>query len=313
MKYAILLSITTSTLSFMLSCNSPSATDHSSDMAVKTSERSVMNEEQFKDYWYQGKAEITSYKLEQARYGEIHEGHAVTIFVTEDFSKSKQVKLDYPQQAGDDRVPILKLNLVKKFNTGIYPYSLMQSVFTPVDIQKFPHSLKTTMSSQEWCGHTFTQLNLKKNGYQFSGRSYFESEGDQDEKLDMAILEDELWTRIRINPGSLPTGEHKLIPASFFTRLLHKDNEPESATLSLTTDGNEKVYLIEYQDLARTLEIRFQKDFPWQINSWEETTGSVLGNQSMTTKATMMKSMMSPYWNQHNNEHLPLREELLLP
>ena len=26
---------------------------------------------EFKDYWYSGEAEITSYKLEQARYGEI--------------------------------------------------------------------------------------------------------------------------------------------------------------------------------------------------------------------------------------------------
>ncbi|MDP7238046.1 MAG: hypothetical protein QGI34_15090, partial [Candidatus Latescibacteria bacterium] len=40
----------------------------------------------FGDYWYQGKAEITSYTLKQARYGEIHDGHVVLIFVTEDFS-----------------------------------------------------------------------------------------------------------------------------------------------------------------------------------------------------------------------------------
>ncbi len=62
----------------------------------------LMLYEQFGDYWYQGKAELTSYDLEQVRYGEKREGEAVLIFVTEDFSKSKQVKLDNPNQAGDD-------------------------------------------------------------------------------------------------------------------------------------------------------------------------------------------------------------------
>jgi hypothetical protein len=50
--------------------------------------------QQWNDYWYAGKAEITSYILMQSRYGEMHEGSVVNIFVTEDFSKSKQVKLD---------------------------------------------------------------------------------------------------------------------------------------------------------------------------------------------------------------------------
>ena len=57
----------------------------------------------FKNYWYQGKAEVASYKLEQARYGEMRDGHAVLVFVTEDFSKSKQVKLDNSQRAGKDK------------------------------------------------------------------------------------------------------------------------------------------------------------------------------------------------------------------
>ena len=34
------------------------------------------------EYWYAGEAEITSYELNQARYGEIHKGKAVTVFVT---------------------------------------------------------------------------------------------------------------------------------------------------------------------------------------------------------------------------------------
>ena len=51
---------------------------------------------QFASYWYQGKAEINVFDLQQSRYGEVRAGKAVLIFVTEDFSKSKQVKLDAP-------------------------------------------------------------------------------------------------------------------------------------------------------------------------------------------------------------------------
>jgi len=137
----------------------------------------VLTSKEFNDYWYQGQAEISSYQLEQARYGEMRSGHAVLVFVTEDFSAKKQVKLDRPQENAADAVKVMKLNLTKKFNTGVYPYSMMQSVFTPVNRKQSPHSLKVTTSSQEWCGHTFQELNLEKNNYLSTLSSYFESEG----------------------------------------------------------------------------------------------------------------------------------------
>ena len=46
--------------------------------------------QEFKKYWFSGKAEITSYQLSQLRYGELREGTAVTIFVTEDFLQKEQ-------------------------------------------------------------------------------------------------------------------------------------------------------------------------------------------------------------------------------
>ena len=49
--------------------------------------------EQFKKQWYSGKAELTSYTLQQARYGEMRNGESVLIFVTEDFSKEKLTEL----------------------------------------------------------------------------------------------------------------------------------------------------------------------------------------------------------------------------
>jgi len=157
----------------------------------------VEQENKFSDYWYQGKAELNSYKLEQARYGEIHSGEAVLVFVTEDFSASKLVKLDNPAATPKDAVKILKLNNTRKFNTGIYPYSMMTSVFTPVDLKKHPNTLKITSSSQEWCGHTFMQVKLNKNNYKVGLKSYFESEGDSQFKVNKVMPEDEIWNRMR--------------------------------------------------------------------------------------------------------------------
>ena len=74
--------------------------------------------EEFKKYWYNGTAEITSYKLEQARYGEIREGSAVMIYVTEPFLPEQQVKADNSHKTN---IPVLKLNSTKNYITGIYP------------------------------------------------------------------------------------------------------------------------------------------------------------------------------------------------
>ena len=225
----------------------------------------------FDDYWYQGKAEVTSYKLEQARYGEIHQGHAVLIFVTEDFSLSRQVKLDSPQRNPGDAVNVLKCNFTKKFNTGIYPYSMMASVFTPVDISGHPNTLKVTASSQEWCGHTYTQLNLVKSEYRVHQASYFESEGDRDFKLRKQLLEDEIWTRIRIDPKSLPTGDIRLIPGTLYSRLKHLPLQVEEARAGMQEkDKKTMTYSLEYKNIDRRLFVHFRKDFPHEISGWEE-------------------------------------------
>ncbi|MEM6965193.1 MAG: hypothetical protein AAF573_10520 [Bacteroidota bacterium] len=266
----------------------------------------------FKDYWYQGKAEITSYDLEQVRYGEIRQGNAVMIFVTEDFSKKKQVKLDNPSATPDDAVSVLKLNMTRKFNTGIYPYSIMQSSFTPVDLEKYPNTLKVTSSSQEWCGHTFMQLNLKKNNYESEVRSYFESEGDTKTRLNKTLLEDEIWSIIRINPNKLPQGEIDIIPSTIYARLRHIDFKNEKAIASVEEKGSETHFQLQYKNLNRTLKIVFEKAFPHQIIAWEESSRSGYGGNTptLTTKGKRKKSIMLDYWSKNGLGDSHYRAEL---
>ncbi len=262
----------------------------------------------FGSYWYQGKAEITRYALDQARYGETHRGEAVLIFVTEPFLADKQVKLE----RGDPSkgVSVLKLNSMRKFFTGIYPYSLMTSTFTPVDFQR-SSTLKVASSSQEWCGLTFTQLNRRGPRQEGVSRSYFEEEGDRAFGFPAAWLEDEIWTRIRLAPETLPSGAISIVPGLQYARLWHKPVRPEKARASLKTDGAESVYALEYDGIPRRLVIRFEKAFPWRIRSWEETgPGGFDGSPPLTTKATATGSLLLDYWNRHGNADAHFRKEL---
>lgn len=279
----------------------------------------------FEQYWFQGKAELTSYDLAQARYGELHRGEAVLVFVTEDLSRRKQVKLDNPDAASAaDRLPVLKLNFSKKFNTGIYPYSILTSTFTPLDPAADPHSPKVSMSMQEWCGHVFTQLNLKGNAYAVSQKSYFESEGDSETTLPAALLEDELWNRIRLDPAGLPTGSIKLVPSAAFCRLQHLPLRAEAATArraaadpKLAGPGPAQAYTVAYAGPKQhTLTICYEPAFPYQILGWEETyldSPGAAQPRLLTTRATRRRRIKLDYWRTHSNADAAWRDSLGLP
>lgn len=266
----------------------------------------------FSSYWYDGTAEVTSFDLDQVRYGEIRKGNAVLIFVTEPFSLSKQVKLDNPSTAKEDEQTVLKLNFMKKFTTGIYPYSMMLSAFTPVETATYPRTPKVTMSSQEWCGHVFAQMNLSNDNYDVASYSYFEKEGDAKFQVEEALLEDEVWNRLRLNYQALPTGEIKIIPGLFYTRMMHKNLQPMDAIASLKLDSTVATYEIRYKSPQRTLAIDFETAFPYRILGWRETVIESNG-QELTSVATVSKEMKVDYWRRNKNEDSYLRDSLNLP
>lgn len=306
MKY---LSILVAALSVLSACNKTDLNE--SNLSSKATQ--VVNKVgPFSDYWEKGTAEITTYDLKQARYGEIHEGISNTIFVTEPFSKSKQVKLDNPNGNPSDNIHVLKLNFTRKFYTGVYPYSTMLSVFTPTNQNKHPKSLKAVFGAQEWCGQTFTQMNLDGNGYQMEEFSYFESEGDKRTKIGGAVLEDELWNKLRIDPNSLPTGEFDAVPGLTFTRLAHQPAQAVPANATMKQNGNTSTYSINYPAYKRTLSIEFNSKFPHEIVSWSESGYSGFGpnRKELTTTATVKSRKMIDYWNKHDQKDAALRAEL---
>ena len=301
-----------------------SSTPNTSSAAAVPASVSAPLPPAFGSYWFQGKAELTSYDLTQARYGELHKGEAVLVFVTEDFSRKKQVKLDNPAATPADKQPVLKLNFNKKFNTGVYPYSIVTSTFTPLDLSQDAHTPKVSMSMQEWCGHVFTQLNLQGNRYHVSQKSYFESEGDNETQLPATLLEDELWTRIRLNPAALPTGRVQLVPGTAFCRMQHVPLRAEAATLSLKAASPQpgspvaaQAYTVAYEGPKQhSLIIFFEQAFPHRILGWEESYLDGPGTAQprlLTTRATRRRSILLDYWRTHNNADAAWRDSLGLP
>ena len=273
-------------------------------------------EQGFSQYWYSNKAELTHYDLDQARYGEMRKGDAVLIFVTEDFLKDKQVKYEFGDK--DNALPVLKLNFTRTFYTGIYPYSVMTSIFTPVDYANNA-TMKVTASMQEWCGHSFLQLNNRGNNDDIQLRSYFQSEGDQEFQIDTSLLEDEVWTRIRLNPQTLPTGDIEIIPGTQFARFRHFKLQAERATATLKTtedpnlsDSDIQIYTLNYKNIKRRLSIKFEKAFPHHILAWEEATMSGFGKNAkmLTTTAVRTKSLMLDYWRKNKISDAHFCEEL---
>ena len=272
---------------------------------------STVSDSLFNSYWYADKAEIRTYNLTQSRYGELHQGLATVIFVTEPISKKKGIKPDNYRNTGD-HIPVLKMNLLKKFGTGIYPYSMMLSTFTPLGESE--GMIKASASGQEWCGHIFSQMNKRKKQYDVVSYSYFEEEGDTQFTLPTIFTEDEIWSRIRLDYKSLPIGDIKIIPGLYYTRLEQHKLEAEKAKATLETNKEESYYTLTYPSRERTLAITFNTAFPHEIIKWEETYADKRApDKRLTTTAILNKTRNIDYWNYNAEKHKSIRKELGVP
>ena len=254
-----------------------------------------------KGFWFNG-AEINRYELSQSRYGQQHPGHVEFIFVTEPFLTKQLVKNETGSAPSTD---VLKLNALRTFNTGIYSYRTMTSTFRPIDLEAYPHALKTTTSVQDWCGQAFQSIYRSENGWNVELRSYFEREGDRNYDLAESWLEDELWLLVRLDPKKLPTGTIQVVPGAVVTRFDHLPIRPYTATAELVHNSGLSTYILNYTELKKSLEITFDRDFPHIIRSWQETSPRGI------TKATLTHRVMnSSYWSENRSSDRGLRKQL---
>ncbi|MEZ0311582.1 MAG: hypothetical protein ACAI38_07400 [Myxococcota bacterium] len=200
----------------------------------------------FAQVWRDGRAELAGYDLVTPRYDELRHGVAVTIFVTEDFADGPRVKADPGKHPEHQVFPVLKLNLMKDFSTGIYDYNLMTSAFialAPVHERPAGFATKVAFSAQEWCGMTYQQVAFDRHAVRSSSHSYFDGEADKNETLaypDTGMASEALYAWARglaapvLGPGE--SRQVRLLRGLETVRLRHQPLVWERATLSRLPD-----------------------------------------------------------------------------
>jgi len=162
--------------------------------------------------WHDGRAELDGYRYTITRYGQLRQGQAVMIFVTEPWSLSKRVKVEDPSKNPTDVFDVLKLNLVRDFQTGIYDYNTMLSLF--VKTPDFS-PVQLTFTSAEWCGNVYAKVQFDNDTVNETLFSYFEDESGTRslERPPDGVTQDALFVLLRGLRGAfLDPGEKRRIP-----------------------------------------------------------------------------------------------------
>ena len=263
------------------------------------------------EYWYSGKAELIHYDLRQNRYNGVHYGELIRIFVTEDFLTDEQVKND--TYTNSNSVSVLKMNENRRFTTGLYDYSIMTSVFTRADGSA---TEKITLSSQDWCGQSFVQINKNGNKHDVQVRSYFEKEGDKDFSLKADLLEDEVMNLLRISPELIPEGKVTVLPALTYLRFSHTPHEAIEASVEksnysgdLVSGGKLMQLEMTYPESGRTVTWIYDVNDMNKIIARLESRSSALDDTLRATSEVKVHELHVPYWKMNSASDTTLRLE----
>jgi len=115
--------------------------------------------------------------------------------------------------------------------------------------------------------------------------------------------------------------QFQLIPGATFTRMRHRPLAPLRTFAKLETDGGKSIegnplvrYEMQFPDVNRTLKIYFERDFPYRIQSWEDTNhfsnGTDSGEKFLITSATRTHTMLIDYWNYNHNKDRKILKKL---
>ena len=251
----------------------------------------------FWDRWGNGTAELDGYRIVMPRYGAPREGRAVLVYVTEPSDSRTWIKDDQGTTPSAYRVNVLKLNHILKFQTGIYPYSVMTSVFSPVDAlypERFAPA-RITLTAQEWCGQVYQSLRAKRRGFRHEIRSYFSAEGERETSVRVprdTVYEDALWIQLRELDGPFADGkdwEGTLVPSLWRARRSHVPVRGAAATVRREDADRDGIpvtrFHVRYGTFSRTFDV--EKASPRRILGWTTSDGE---------RAELTGSTRLPYW-----------------
>jgi hypothetical protein len=241
---------------------------------------------------------MNGYRLVQPRYGAKRAGTAVLIYVTEDFSDSLRVKADPGKHPPSDVYPVLKLNAVRDFQTGIYDYNVMTSTFARVG-PGWPVA-KVSFSSQEWCGNIYHHLIPKAGRIDGIYHSYFDGEADGRDDLSMpegGVMEDAVPILVRGWLGEwLPRGGTRkmpFLPSLLRSRLEHRrlawgqvtvTHAPASSRIRVPAGSYEVDSWTVAEQGGRTVTYLVETAPPFRLIRWSGSDGeeaSLLGSDRL--------------------------------
>jgi len=257
--------------------------------------------DEFWAHWGDGQAELNGYRLTEPRYGEKRSGTAVLVFVTEDMSESLRVKADPGKHPPSDVFPVLKLNSIRDFQTGIYDYNVMTSTFARVSLG-WPVA-KVSFSAQEWCGHVYHQLLPRAGRIAGLFHSYFDGEADGKDDLELpkdGVFEDALpillrgWGIAYLKPGETRTVP--FLPSLLGARLGHRPlawgrarigraNEPATVVVAAGSIKVETWTVVV--EGGPTSTYQFESAPPYRLVRWAADTGE---------EGVLLKSTRLAYW-----------------
>jgi hypothetical protein len=272
----------------------------------------------FWKHWGDGRAELSGYRATVPRYGAKRVATDVLIFVTEDMSDTLRVKADPGKHPASDVYPVMKLNAVRHFQTGIYDYKVMTSTFARV-APGWPVR-KISFSSQEWCGHVYHQLLPRPGKVPGIFHSYFDGEADGTEDLPLlpdGVFEDELPILLRGWNGTYlgPAESRKVpfLPSLYRSRLEHQPLAWTKAVIArAASPSTATVPAGRYAVVTWTVEVEggpkwtfaFEADPPFRLVRRASSTGEL---------SELLGSTRLAYWTLNapgGEKHL---EELGLP
>jgi hypothetical protein len=235
----------------------------------------------FWEHWGDGRAELSGYRVTVTHYGAPRDGELSLIYVTEPHDRRTWIKDD--DASGSDRVEVLKLIRNLRFQTGIYPYSVMASVFAPVDAwggERF-HPARLNLDVQEWCGSVTHRVWPGRDRLRSLRLSYFASEGETLLELPVpegTVYEDALLIQLRELDGPFAGGGDWTGPLVRELWSLRTGRGPVSTVEARITrseasrDGVAVTrFVLEAGDYRRTFDV--ESASPRRVLGWEASTG----------------------------------------
>jgi hypothetical protein len=215
----------------------------------------------FQKYWKTQGIESTKFILTQ---DSSTIGEATLSYTLKDFGK------DLPNGA----IPSLSSNFFQKIVQENYNYSENSSAITPLNTPLYAHALSVISSAQSNDGTDFLSFQPEPKSYLFVGRNSIETEKEIHKVTEKGNLEDEIWTKIRMNPDALPQGEIEMIPSLGYWNKIHKSPSAQEVKAEFKGVENSpklRIYTLDYPELKRKLEVTFGINPPYHIFKFEET------------------------------------------